>query len=85
MTATSRAAPGAARLTVVAWAAIIPALAGILFGFWIGAQARSQAAHAAHVHPAPWSCASELAKIAPVDGSGQIAPVCGATPYPDTP
>ncbi len=35
--------------------------------------------------PAPWSCASVLAQIAPVDGGGQIAPVCGQNPYPDAP
>jgi hypothetical protein len=33
--------------------------------------------------PAPWSCASERAKVALVDAGGQIAPVCGETPYPN--
>lgn len=32
--------------------------------------------------PAPWSCASERAKVALADAGGQIAPVCGETPYP---
>lgn len=35
--------------------------------------------------PAPWSCSSEMAQVAPVDGGGQIAPLCGATAYPDAP
>ena len=34
------------------------------------------------VGPAPWSCASELAKVAVADAGGQIAPVCGQDPYP---
>jgi len=33
--------------------------------------------------PAPWSCQSELAKVAPADAGGQIAPVCGQVPYPE--
>jgi hypothetical protein len=32
--------------------------------------------------PAPWSCQSERAKVSKADAGGQIAPVCGQTPYP---
>ena len=32
--------------------------------------------------PAPWSCQSELAKVAVADAGGQIAPACGQEPYP---
>jgi hypothetical protein len=33
-------------------------------------------------YPQPFSCASEMASLAAVDGGGTIAPLCGATPYP---
>lgn len=32
--------------------------------------------------PGPWNCQSELEKVAKADAGGQIAPVCGTTPYP---
>ena len=35
--------------------------------------------------PAPWSCAQALKDAALVDGGGQIAPLCGATPNPALP
>lgn len=41
--------------------------------------------HVPPPRPVPWSCEEELKKIALVDGGGQIAPVCGQSPYPDAP
>lgn len=38
-----------------------------------------------HPAPAPWSCASVNADVSVLDAGGQIAPVCGNTPYPDAP
>jgi hypothetical protein len=71
--ATVRAASGAARFTVVAWTVIIPALAGMLVGLWIGTSGHGTATP----HPVPFSCQKLLASLAPVDGGGQIAPLCG--------
>ena len=35
--------------------------------------------------PQPFSCSSEMSALAPVGGGGQIAPLCGATPYSTPP
>lgn len=57
----------------------MPAAFALLYFLWF----------APHYHPPPppdyrttFSCQAVLASIAPVDGGGSIAPVCGATPYP---
>jgi hypothetical protein len=68
----------AGRFSVAVWAGLpaIPVLIVVLV-----------AAFSHHAtpqpHPAPWSCASLVASLAPVDGGQQIAPVCGQTPYPE--
>lgn len=57
------------RFMVVCWVVIIPALLGILAGFWIGG---SGGRHHSAAHPLPWSCASVLAS-----GQGAaIYPLC---------
>lgn len=32
-----------------------------------------------------YNCASAAASLSNIDAGGQIAPLCGATPYPDNP
>jgi hypothetical protein len=60
------------------WLIVFPALGlGLYFGVY-----------APGYHPAPpgqaqpFSCSSEMASLAAVDGGGQIAPLCGAVSYP---
>jgi len=70
-----------ARFTVACWTVIISLVLGIITGYAIGMSARPHPVKA--YHPAPWSCASVLAKLSVIDGGGAIAPVCGQTPYPE--
>ena len=51
----------------------------ILLVAWIAAPRSGPAPH-----PAPFSCSSMNATYATIDAGGQVAPLCGATPYDDT-
>jgi hypothetical protein len=35
-------------------------------------------------HPVPFSCSQEAQTLAPIDAGGQIAPLCGQSPYAHT-
>ena len=73
--------PVSHRFTVWCWTVIISLVLGSVTGLVIGSAARPHVAKT--YHPAPWSCASVLAKLSVIDGGGAIAPVCGASPYPE--
>lgn len=65
-------------IRAVLWLLVFPALGlGLFFGVFAPGYHPQ-----AHVHPQPFNCQSEMASLAAVDGGGQIAPLCGAIPYP---
>jgi len=65
------------RFGYVLWLGMLPVLGVILYVVF-----------SAGYHPVPhstppvFSCASENAALAPLGAGGQIAPMCGDTPYP---
>jgi predicted metal-dependent hydrolase len=64
------------------WLVILPALGLVLyFGYF------APNYHPSHVDPPQvptYNCASAAAALSNIDAGGQIAPLCGATPYPDS-
>jgi len=60
------------------WLLVFPALALILY-LCVFATGHHPSPP---VHPQPFSCHSEMSALAPLGAGGQIAPLCGATPYP---
>jgi energy-converting hydrogenase Eha subunit F len=62
----------------VLWLLIFPALG---MGLYV-TYATGYHPQVAHPHPVPFSCAQMAASLAPVDGGGQIAPMCDQAAYP---
>ena len=66
----------------------IQAVAALAVAAWITFVMVTMSEHH-HVRPvprpAPFSCSQVLRDAAVTGSGGQIAPICGATPYPQTP
>ena len=60
-----------ARFTMVFWVVTVSCLLGVITGFAIGMTARPHPVK--EYHPAPWSCAHELALYGPE----ALYPICG--------
>lgn len=68
------------RFFLLMWLVVFPA-GGLAMFLWF-----SHDYHPSHFDPpqAPtYNCQSAAASLANIDAGGQIAPLCGATPYPD--
>lgn len=62
------------------WFLILPVLSVVLFLVFSAHQPPPR-----HYRAPVFNCASENASLSALDAGGQIAPLCGDTPYPDAP
>jgi hypothetical protein len=76
----ARRALRANRFFRMLWFVILPGLGLVLY---FGVFSHDQPRHVDPPQVPTYNCASAAASLANIDPGGQIAPLCGATPYPD--